>query len=575
MPAAVKGVILSDSLRTGLLPDWMEQRLSDKYWHWLGGLRLVEVNILKLGAEDLDRATTEISTQLRTKGYYAHFTDGNDLILVFPSKVIKVSAGDSASIEEAQRVGASYGIPLDQMPLRSLTSSDHPNSIKDEGRAPYTAEEYFRPTTGWIHFSGNEMPREGLVKLCGRVKTVSENDAAAQCKVVSGLSEVEMILHGRPSPSVGDIIGVEGIYSENAEATLDSVRWAVLTPAWDPEMWIDDAPCPWERKVVFSISRKKVLFKRASMLNRIREVLTERGFLEVETPCLIPIRDIAPLEHFRVTEKDQQAGSLRICPENALKRLVVSGLDQVFEFAKSFRPGDKPGRDRSSEFTMLECYRAYSDYEDAMSLSELVLRECAISLLGSPAIHIGGKEFDLDKPWRRVNFVDAASELIGEDVMGIQDAQYLARRLSEIDRVPASSGSLRGCYERLAELVQESFTGPTMLLGHPCETICVASRYPEVGRSRLIRRFEAFLGDLEIVHGFSELTNPFEQRTRMLALMEEKCQLGHEEHDLDEGFLNALVVGLPPTSGLGMGIERILMAMLDMELSGTVAIPQL
>ena len=364
--------------------------------------------------------------------------------------------------------------------------------------------------------------------------------------------------------TIGDVVGVQGDLAYTSSGPCIRVtRWGVLTPTRSSSLFSraavrNDGAI---REIAFLRDRhlRNSVAMRARVIHTIREFLDARGFLEVETPIILPTRDIAPVEHFSVSPSATGQQVLRICPENCLKRLVVAGFDRVYEIGRSFRV-EEESSERLCQFTTMECYQAFASYEDAADLChELVVAVTKSVKHGDTHVDVGGQTFDLAQPWQRLDFRTAVLHHSGIDVDQYPDYDSLVRAMTA-GRISAQDlRSHRECLNRLAECVEQSVVAPTILMDHPAETICVAKRHAESTRSNCIERFELFIGGCEIAHAFSELTDPVEQRERMEILLDEKVRNGDARHSLDENFLSALDVGLPPTAGLGIGIDRLIM----------------
>ena len=295
---------------------------------------------------------------------------------------------------------------------------------------------------------------------------------------------------------------------------------------------------------------------RSKVIRSIRKFFDERGFHETETSILLPVRDIAPVNHFALTCPDCGANVLRICPENQLKRLVVAGYDRVYEIARCFR-NESADDEHLPEFSSVECYQAYASYEDTANLFQELLKWVVADVTGTDRITVGGQTYSLSAPWQRVYYVEAVRSLFNIDIEAIGTQAELVDAMRTAGMDVHDTMPPRILYSILAEHIDKTLDAPSLLMNYPAETICVAKRHED--RPHLIERFEAFLGGMEIAHSFTELSDPVEQRDRMLLLMQEKVAAGESEHSLDEPFLAALNFGLPPTAGLGIGIDRLVM----------------
>ena len=297
-------------------------------------------------------------------------------------------------------------------------------------------------------------------------------------------------------------------------------------------------------------------------LSAIRSILEEDGYLEVETPTLQPIAGGAAARPF-VTHHNALDMELfmRIAPELYLKRLVVGGLERVYEMGKNFR-NEGISIKHNPEFTAIEMYRAYANFEDMMTLTENVVAGTAQRVLGTQKISYEGTEIDLTPSWRRMTMEEAVREYAGVDFSTVTTIDE-ARKLAEEKHVSFENhwgigGILNAIFEEYAEshLIQ-----PTFIIGHPKEISPVAKSNEE--NPERTDRFEAFIYGREIANGFSELNDPIDQKERFQAQCDQRDSGDDEAHMMDEDFVTALEFGLPPTGGLGIGVDRLIMFLTD------------
>jgi lysyl-tRNA synthetase class 2 len=302
---------------------------------------------------------------------------------------------------------------------------------------------------------------------------------------------------------------------------------------------------------------KDVYLKRAKIISTIRKFFDERGFVEVETPILQPQYGGAfarPfITHHNALDVDLY---LRIADEVYLKRLIVGGFDGVYEISKDFR---NEGMDRAHnpEFTMLELYVAYRDYLWMMEVVEQMIAGVAVAINGSTKVRCGGHEIDFAPPWKRITMYDAIAQYTGKHLRGKteNDLRRTAREL-HIDIAPAD-GVGRIIDEIFSERVEQHLIQPTFITDYPEEMSPLAKRHrTEEG---LVERFEAICNGQEICNAFSELNDPIDQRARFDEQMRRRAMGDEETQPLDEDFLRALEYGMPPTAGLGIGIDRLTM----------------
>jgi lysyl-tRNA synthetase, class II len=303
----------------------------------------------------------------------------------------------------------------------------------------------------------------------------------------------------------------------------------------------------------------EVVRQRAAIIRALRDYLDGRGFVEVETPVLQPLYGGASARPF-VTHHNalDMPLYLRIADELYLKRLIVGGLERVYEIAKNFR-NEGLSRFHNPEFTMLEFYAAFLDYEDVMVLAEEMVAEVAARATGGAPVRFGGHEIDFSRPFRRITMLDALREMGGIDVAELGE-QALRERVVELGVDPAEAARLgRGALidELFGELVEPKLIQPTFITDYPREMSPLAK--PKRGDETLTERFELIVAGKEIANAYSELNDPFDQRERLEAQAALRAAGDEEAQPVDEDYLRALEYGMPPTGGLGLGIDRLVM----------------
>lgn len=369
---------------------------------------------------------------------------------------------------------------------------------------------------------------------------------------------------------VGDIIGLWGILftTKTGELTLRVRTLELLSKSIRPlpEKFhgLQDKELRYRQRYVDLIVNDEVMavFRaRSRIIDIIRRFLVSGGFLEVETPVLQPVYGGALARPFvtRHNALDMDL-YLRIANELYLKRLVVGGIERVFEFSKDFR---NEGMDRSHnpEFTMLECYAAYWDYEDMMSFVEEMHAELCGEIAEDGRISFGGQTIDLTPPWRRLPFFDALEERTGEDCLDADQQRLLAIA----GRHDLDAGGIEGRGDLLdllfSELVELHLVQPTFITDYPIELSPLAKRHRS--RTGLVERFEPYIAGFEIGNAFSELNDPLDQRERFEQQARMRAAGSAGSHPVDEDYLRALEYGMPPTGGLGIGIDRVVMLFTD------------
>ena len=380
---------------------------------------------------------------------------------------------------------------------------------------------------------------------------------------------------------IGDLIGVEGTVfrTRTGEITVEVRDFEVLCKSLRP-LPIEKERVEEGRKVTFDeVSDKELRYRqryvdlilhpevrrafemRTSIVSVVRRFLDDRGFMEVETPILQPLYGGASARPF-VTHHNALGIDLylRISDELYLKRLIVGGYERVYEFCKDFR---NEGMDRfhNPEFTLLEVYQAYADYGDMMRLTEEMVSTVAEEVTGSEIVGYQGTEIHFAPPWKRVTMLGAIEEYAGVNLEGTSE-EDLRRICSELDvETDTTMGSGKMIDAIFKKYVEPHLIQPTFVMDYPVETAPLAKRHRE--NPVLTERFEPFVHGSEIGNAFSELNDPLDQRERFEAQMRLRAMGDEEAQALDEDFLRALEYGMPPTGGLGIGIDRLVMLLTD------------
>ncbi|MEE9269349.1 MAG: lysine--tRNA ligase [Candidatus Krumholzibacteria bacterium] len=369
---------------------------------------------------------------------------------------------------------------------------------------------------------------------------------------------------------VGDVVGVEGFVfrTKTGEITVRVAKFEVLAKALRPlpEKWhgLQDKEIRYRQRYVDLIMNgdvREVFYKRSRLVQRIREFLMARGYLEVETPVLQPIYGGAAARPFKTHHNALDVDLyLRIADELYLKRLLVGGFERVFEFAKDFR-NEGIDRTHNPEFTMMECYSAYEDYMDFMNMVEEMMRAVADDLTPDGKATFKGRQVDFRKPWKRVRFFDALREKTDMDFRSMSEAQVLGAADKLKIKVDEGTPPARVLDEIFSELVEPALIDPTFVYDYPKALSPLAKDHRS--EEGLVERFEPFVCGFEVGNAFSELNDPLEQRRRFEAQAELRAQGDEEAHVIDEDFIRALEYGMPPAAGLGLGIDRLVMIFTD------------
>ncbi|ANY73568.1 lysine--tRNA ligase [Paenibacillus ihbetae] len=419
-----------------------------------------------------------------------------------------------------------------------------------------------------VNLAGRIMAKRGMGKasfahiqdLSGRIQIYVRQDTVAEAQY-----EAFSIL------DLGDIIGVKGVLfkTKTGELTVKVMEIEVLSKSLYPlpEKFhgLKDVELRYRQRYVDLIINpdvQKTFITRSRIIQSMRRYLDSLGYLEVETPTLHSIAGGAAARPF-ITHHNALDMELymRIAIELHLKRLIVGGLEKVYEIGRVYRNEGISTR-HNPEFTMIELYEAYADYKDIMALTENMIAHIAQEVLGTQVINYQGHEVNLKPQWRRVSMVDAVKEVVGVD-FGIQMTNEEAHRLAKEHKVPVEPhmtfGHILNAF--FEQFVEETLIQPTFVTGHPVEISPLAKKND--ADPRFTDRFELFIVAREHANAFSELNDPIDQRQRFEAQLKEKEQGNDEAHEMDEDFLRALEYGMPPTGGLGIGIDRLIMLLTD------------
>lgn len=370
---------------------------------------------------------------------------------------------------------------------------------------------------------------------------------------------------------MGDIVGIEGhvFKTQKGEITVKVNKLTLLSKSLRPlpEKWhgLKDTELRYRQRYVDLIvnpSVRDTFVKRTKIVAKIREYLNSKQFMEVETPMMHAIPGGAAarpfITHHNALDIDIY---MRISPELYLKRLIVGGLERVYEINRSFRNEGVSIR-HNPEFTMMESYQAYGNFEDAITLTEGVVSYCAQEVLGTTKINYQGMDIDLTPPWNRITMQEGIKQYTGEDfdtIETLSEARAIADRLNvEYGEADGIGKIMNLCFE---EYVEENLMQPTVVYGHPVEISPLAKQNRE--KPLTTERFEIFIYGRELANGYSELNDPIDQKQRFENQLKEREAGDDEAHRMDEDFVTALEYGLPPTAGLGIGIDRLVMFLTD------------
>lgn len=382
----------------------------------------------------------------------------------------------------------------------------------------------------------------------------------------------------------GDFVEATGtlMRTRTGEVTLGLDRIRVITKAINPppEKYhgLTDVETRYRRRYLDLLANpevRRIFVARATIITAMRRFLDERGFLEVETPTLQPLYGGAAARPFVTYHHAlDRTLYLRIADELYLKRLLVGGYEKVYEICKDFR-NEGIDRNHNPEFTMMELYQAYADYRDIMALTEEMIVAIARALNGSLQLTYQGNPIDLTPPWRRLSLRDAVREATGIDYEAHPEAESLlaAARAAGAD-VPAGTVRPRIIDELLKTFVRPRLIQPTFLIDYPVDLSPLAKRKPD--QPDTAERFQVFIGGLELGNAFSELNDPIDQLVRFMQQQADRAAGDEEAMPLDEDFVTALLHGMPPTGGLGIGVDRLTMLFTDQaSIRDVILFPQL
>jgi len=459
------------------------------------------------------------------------------------------------------------------------------NRLRDKGIDPYP-NSFVRSHTTVEARAILEEPAENQdaseITLAGRLVSLRSMGRLTFAVIRDGQGQIQVSFE-RDSMGIekygvlkdldlGDFIGVKGeMYrTKTEEITLRTQELTVLTKSLRPmpEKWhgLKDVEQRYRQRYLDLISNEEVrdIFQfRSKFIFTLRSLMEERGFMEVETPVMLPVAAGAMATPFVTTHNAlDRTLFLRIATELHLKRLLVGGYDKVFEIGRVFR---NEGLDASHnpEFTTMESYEAYGDYESTMVMVEELLSSIAQKLLGTTVVEFRGEKIDFKPPWKRISLVEVVKEWAGIDLFSTENKTAAGLRKSMIDQGlnPAEGTSWAQMADKIiGDVVEPRLIQPTFLLDYPVEMTPLAKF--KQGDGNLVERFEGFIGGMEIANAFTELNDPIEQRERFLFQEKSREEFAKEEFDrLDEDFLVAVEHGMPPTGGLGLGIDRLVMVL--------------
>lgn len=463
--------------------------------------------------------------------------------------------------------------------------------LKKLGVVPYTYSFDVTAYSSEILESFRDDAPEREVSVAGRIISLRRMGKASFCHIRDSKGKIQIYLKRDEIGSaydhfklmdIGDIVGVRGIVfrTKTGEVSVHAKALELLSKSVRPLPVVKEKVDEHGNKTVYDpFSDKELRYrqryvdlvvnpdvratfvKRAKIVSSIRKFLDEKGYLEVETPVLQPIYGGAAARPFTTHHNALDFDFyLRISDELYLKRLIVGGFEGVYEIGKDFR---NEGMDKAHnpEFSMLELYVSYKDYNWMMELVEDLVHSVALSVTGGAKVKVGKNEIDFAPPWKRITMLDSIREATGEDLAGKPESELASIAKKHHVEVEPSMGTGKIIDAIFSELVEPTLIQPTFITDYPVEMSPLAKRHRS--KPGLVERFELICNGHELANAFSELNDPLDQRSRFEDQARLKARGDEEAMVVDEDFLRALEYGMPPTAGLGIGIDRLTMVLTD------------
>ena len=454
------------------------------------------------------------------------------------------------------------------------------DALREAGQDPFVITQFKRSHSCNDILTGFEKLEGKHVTLAGRIMSKRIMGKASFSHILDQSGKLQLyvrrdVMGEEPYNAfkkldIGDIIGAEGeVFKTNAgEISVKTTKITLLSKSLNPlpEKFhgLKDTDLRYRQRyldLIVNPEVKNTFFARSKIIKTIREYLDNLGYIEVETPILMNSAGGAAarpfITHHNTLDIDMY---LRIATELHLKRLIVGGFERVYEIGRIFR-NEGMSVKHNPEFTTIELYQAYANVEDMMDLCENLFYHCAKMLHGTGQITYQGTPVDLTPPWPRLAMLDAVKQYTGADFSDCTDeqAREIARGLGLDVSKPQTRGEM--LYAAFEEFVEDKLTGPVFITGYPVEVSPLAKKMP--GCPWLTERFELFITSREMANAFSELNDPDDQRARFMEQAKKRAQGDEEAEMMDEDFLTALEYGMPPTGGMGIGIDRMVMLLTD------------
>lgn len=458
---------------------------------------------------------------------------------------------------------------------------DKLNKLVEEGRNPYEVVRYDKDAyaegikENYADYEGKEVSLAGRMvskRIMGKASFAHLLDCTGSIQLYVSRDDLgEESYAAFKKTDIGDIIGVKGIVFTTRMGEISVHCKSVellsksLLPLPEKYHGLKDTDLRYRQRYVDLIANpevKKTFVTRSRIISGIRAYLDAQGFIEVETPILNTIAGGASarpfITHHNTLDIDMY---MRIAPELYLKRLIVGGFEKVYELGRMFRNEGMDTR-HNPEFTMIEMYQAYTDFHGMMDLTENIFGYIADTVIGSRKITYQGEEIDLSSPWKRITMIDAVREYVGIDFEATEDMKELKAQAKkagvEFDDDITWGKLLYECFD---QKVEDKLVQPTFVYDYPVDVSPLAKRKPT--DKRMTERFEFFITGKEFGNAFSELNDPIDQKERFMAQVREREKGDDEAQMMDEDYVNALMYGMPPTGGLGIGVDRMVMLFTD------------